>query len=468
MSTDNAFTSSPQAVMDQGGATPEDVIQHSPWSTVDPYVMDYCVYYPVAYPYDYGDWKSEQLSWKETCFLFAGLTDNVTGYVSGPDAIELLRACTCTGYKSFPVGRSKHTCLTDDDGNIVMHGLALRVAEDRVWLSTIYPWVKGFALMKGGFDVEFEETSQTMFNFQLGGPRSLEVVEAACKEDLHDIPFLGFRDAQIDGRWVRILRMTMSGTLGYEIHGLTEDAKHLYQKVLEAGEPFGIRRMGWTGYFLTNTENAMPNESSTFTTSGRESELYMRGLEAQGYPTDLWPGTPVLRGSSSAAGDMRKYYRNPIELGWGVSVTFDHDFPGKEVLRELKANPRRKTVTLVWDVDDLLAIQRSLYEGEPLKQVHFPINMYNLSHLDQDDVFDAEGNEIGVSSMLCYSAYERKTISIGTLDVAYVEPGTEVYVLWGEPGERQMKVRATVERFPILDLPSNKDYPIEEIPHYQA
>lgn len=101
---------------------------------------------------------------------------------------------------------------------IIMHGLVLRYAEDKVWLSTLYPWIVA-AARGGNYDVTFEETTTTRFIFQLSGPKSLEIIEAAAEKDLHDIPFLGFQETTIPGKPVTVLRMTMCGTLGYEVHG---------------------------------------------------------------------------------------------------------------------------------------------------------------------------------------------------------------------------------------------------------
>jgi hypothetical protein len=55
--------------------------------------------------------------------------------------------------------------------------------------------------------------------------------------------------------------------------------------------------------------------------------------------------------------------------------------------------------------------------------------------------------------------------SLATLKIEYCEIGTQLYVLWGNEGERQKKVRCTVQKFPHLDLPQNKDFDIENIPH---
>jgi glycine cleavage system aminomethyltransferase T len=441
-------------------------LPHSSWTPLDYRVNDYYFIPPFIHPSTFGDWQTETLSWKESCYIFAGLNLTPSGYATGPDVIKLLSDCTTNSHARFPVGKIKHSMLTDENGNIIMHGLVHRLAEDKVWITTIYPWVVA-AADRGNYDVKFDNTQMTRFIFQLGGPRTLEALEAATGENLHDIPFLGFKESHINGKNVHISRMTMAGTLGYEVHGDTQDAYEIYDAILNAGKPFGMRRIGWLAYAANVAEGGMPQETVTFTSAARENQFFMEGLRKQGYNTDLWPGHPRLLGSSAAAGDIRKYYRNPIELNWDVSVTFDHDFPGKTVLQALKANPKRRTVTLKWNAEDVVELLASYYQSDaqPYKWVNYPVHIYKEFGLEQDDVYDKSGNIIGYSASATYTLYSRSMLSLGTVDVDYTKIGTEVEVLWGNPGQPQKRIRATVEKYPYLDLPDNMHFDVASIPH---
>jgi glycine cleavage system aminomethyltransferase T len=442
-------------------------IFHSPWATMDFSVKDYGFFAPpFIYPYHYGSWQDECMSYKKGCSIFAGLTLCDTGYATGPDVIQLLSDCTSNSYANFPIGKSKHCVLTDDNGNIIQHGLALRIAEDKVWLSSIFVWVM-VAAQKKDYKVSFEQTTDKIFNFQMGGPRTLEVLETATGDDLHDIPFLGFRNSSINGKTVRIYRMTMVGTLGYEVHGDTADALEIYETIVNAGKSYGLKKVGWLCYASNVAECGMPQEKPTFATSVRGSEFYMEGFRKLGFNVNVWPaGHTPLCGSSASDNDISKYYRNPIEINWGVSVQFDHDFPGKAILQELKANPKRKTATLVWNTDDVLDIFASNFRsGEPYKWMNYPVQNYNNHGYEQDNVYNKNGKLVGYSTSSAYSNYSRNVISLGTLDVECLEIGTEVIVLWGNPGQPQKEVRAVVGKYPYIDLPLNIHYDIGSIPH---
>lgn len=60
--------------------------------------------------------------------------------------------------------------------------------------------------------------------------------------------------------------------------------------------------------------------------------------------------------------------------------------------------------------------------------------------------------------------YYREMISIASIDEGYQEEGTEVCVLWGDPGTRQKKVRATVARYPYFNNVRSQEWDIDSIP----
>jgi vanillate/3-O-methylgallate O-demethylase len=77
-------------------------------------------------------------------------------------------------------------------------------------------------------------------------------------------------------------------------------------------------------------------------------------------------------------------------------------------------------------------------------------------------VLDSDGDIIGLSTYPGYSVNERAMLSLGSLDDAYSEPGTEVALVWGEEegGSKstpwiephiQVEIRATVAPVPISD-----------------
>jgi len=58
------------------------------------------------------------------------------------------------------------------------------------------------------------------------------------------------------------------------------------------------------------------------------------------------------------------------------------------------------------------------------------------------------GREVGVSTSRGYSYFFREMLSLCTLDIAHAEVGTELTVIWGNPGEPQLPIRAVVQPAP--------------------
>ena len=103
--------------------------------------------------------------------------------------------------------------MCNEAGLVVAHGVLSRVAEDEFVTHFLAPWTD--YKLKAGKYAAVGEYINDGFVFQVAGPRSLETLETATGECLHDIRFGAHRSSAIDGRGVRILRMGMAGNLGY-------------------------------------------------------------------------------------------------------------------------------------------------------------------------------------------------------------------------------------------------------------
>jgi glycine cleavage system aminomethyltransferase T len=97
--------------------------------------------------------------------------------------------------------------------------------------------------------------------------------------------------------------------------------------------------------------------------------------------------------------------------------------------------------------------------GKGSKYIDLPLANYATLPFDRVLV---EGRMIGLSTYTGFSANEGAMLSLGILEPAHAEPGTEVMVVWGEENggsskptvERhvQTPMRATVAPAPISDV----------------
>lgn len=414
-------------------------------------------------PMEFTGYRQDEKAWHETCYLHTNLNPPDLMAISGPDMLKFMSKYFGNTFNDgFPVGKCKHGIMLNEEGYVMMHGLILRSEENEIQAFFLNPWLQ-YCLDTCGMDVSYRNISETMFIYQLGGPTSLQIVEAATGENLHDIKFVHHRMSKIAGKDVRIARMGMAGSLAYEIHGRVEDALPIYEKVMKAGKKYGLVRMGSMAYNMTHWENGFPNYGVDFLSPWFEDKGFKAWAEKSGsfifdFGMDL---------SGSMGQDIRLRYRNPIECGWGRTVNYNHEFIGKEALEHIKETSR-VMVTLEWNVEDILDIHRNqLTPGEePYADISEPddISRGITPPYHADQVLSADGDCIGISTGRMLSWYYRSMISIAAVEPAYAEIGKELYVLWGEPGTRQKKIRAKVAQYPYLQTDRNEKVDVESIP----
>ena len=95
-------------------------------------------------------------------------------------------------------------------------------------------------------DVHLTDVSQGLAAFNLAGPRSREILagltDLDCSND--SFTYLDGKRAHVAGVPCLLLRIGFVGELGYELHCPAALAEHLWDAMIEAGEPHGIRPFG--------------------------------------------------------------------------------------------------------------------------------------------------------------------------------------------------------------------------------
>ncbi|ROQ58968.1 glycine cleavage system aminomethyltransferase T [Rathayibacter sp. PhB152] len=430
--------------------------QHSPYLPFDPTVALYSSSLGSFTPYEFSDFRTEEESWKRTAYLHAGLNPPMPHRLTGPDALRLLRDACINDFTRFSIGASKQAVLCNTAGRIMADGTVLRVGEQEYISYFLTPYLD-YLIASGRYDVTGTDLTGQVFLHQVGGPRSLDVIEAATGEDFSDLPFIWHRPATIPHPetgvllQVRIYRLGVAGTLAYEVHGDASDAPAVYQALHDAGRPLGIVKLGLRAYGMNHTENGFAQSFLHFLPAWTDDPDFLD-----------WMGVTANTAFSSLPGsagtDPSKRYATPLELGWGHLITYDHDFTGRAALENTSA--QRTPVTLIWnpdDVTDVFASQfRSGHEHPFMDLAANPIWTGDNSVVHTDDVL-LDGELVGTSSGRIFSSSYHSMISLALLDVRHTTLGTQLDIVWGDPGTRQKQIRATVARYPMLDLPRNKD-----------
>ena len=411
-----------------------------------------------------GDgWKPESMSWKTGSYVASNLSGLPEVTYSGPEAQAFLSSVSINDVYSWPIGTSKHLVMPDENGFIATHGLTVRDGEDSFRQFAAVPWGVYQAFASGK---RVQVNLRDIFLYQVAGPTSLQVLERLIGEQLRDVRFLGIRkveipgiDAQVD---IEVSRIGMVGTLAYELRGPLEHGPAVFDAVYRAGADFGIKRLGWRTYVVNHTEGGFPQQGCTFFPAAFGDPGFL--ASPAGAPFMATVGASGTLPGSVSPQDIRARLRTPQEVNWAWMAKFDHDFIGRGAIEAEAANPRRKTVTLSWNKEDILDVFASQFEqGEEYKHFEWPTTPQSPAGGHADLVTKGD-NPIGVSSLAVYSYYFREMISHCAIDIDQAAIGNEVVLHWGDFGHRIKPIRATVERFPYLDLPSNRDYDLSKIP----
>lgn len=405
-------------------------------------------------PFEFGGWQREEPSWKRTAYLHAGLNPSDPVRLSGPDALRLLQEACTNDFTVARIGGAKHAIICADTGRVIADGVIMRTGEESFDCFFLNPVLR-YLVDTRDYDVELEDLSESLFLFQLGGPRSLDILQAATGADLRGLRFMRHQAVTIDTADgvidVRAFRFGVAGTLAYEVHGPLAHAPAVYDALLAAGEPFGIERLGLRAYGMNHTQNGFAQAFIHFLPAWTDDPALMDylGGDYDAFLEQL-PG--------SAGKDLEKRYGTPYDFGWGDLVVFNHEFAGRAALEAL--TPTRAPVTLVWEPQDVLEVLASQFSDDPhdfLDLPADPIWTANSSIVHADDVLVGDGI-VGISSGRIFSASARQMLSFAVLDKAHTAVGDAVEVLWGTPGSHQRRIRATVAAFPYLDMRRNPDF----------
>lgn len=404
---------------------------------------------PSIWPGSYSGCRDEYLAGRSTAWLGITLSASPVYDVYGPDAIAFWNQVAVNrDFGRFPEGTSKHVLLTNEDGLMIADGVVLKVADDRYrsyWLAPVLD----FFVRTSGLDVSGEYITDEFF-FQLDGPRSLEILEKASGADIHDLRFAHNKRIEFCDAETTVHRLGMSGALAYEVHGNSRDATAVYQRLREVLDEFGGRPQGIENYITVNhTPAGYPNQYLHFA-----FPLHDSGPELAAFIDSVPQTRSVPFGS---AGDrLENFFATPFDVGWGYLVNFDHEFRGRDALKAIAENPPRTAVTLEWDADDVADVFASQFRGTDVEP-YDPIETWPR-HPDEQftlpirgDYVLADERKIGIATGRTVAYYERRMISLATIEKEYAQEGQQVTVLWGDQGWPTKKIRATVARFPYYN-----------------
>lgn len=231
--------------------------------------------------------------------------------LEGPGALDLVNSIVTRDVSSLTPGRIAYGALTDERGKMVDDCTTMMRAAGRVrFCGANDRDYEIFSAAAEGSDVRVREFTDDMPHVCLQGPRSREILQGLTDADLANerFPYYTFReDVAIAGIPVFMTRLGYTAELGYELWVDRDRALELWDALLEAGGPQGMKIIGMVALDLFRIEGG----------------FIIGGVE---YDSTV----------------------SPYECGLGWSVELDKgDFQGKEALARDREATRLRLTSVV-------------------------------------------------------------------------------------------------------------------------
>ncbi len=167
--------------------------------------------------------------------------------IRGPQALQLTDYVTTNAAGKLKTGQIQYSGVLYDHGGFVDDVLVHKVADDRYFLCVnASNQDKDYEHIRAAnrFDAEVEFASGRYAQLAIQGPKALETLQPLTKTPLAAIRYYWFVDGEVAGTPARIARTGYTGEDGFEIYSAPEEAPRLWELLLAAGAPFGIKPCG--------------------------------------------------------------------------------------------------------------------------------------------------------------------------------------------------------------------------------
>ena len=172
--------------------------------------------------------------------------------VIGPDAEALMQLAVTRNMKKLAINQVVYTAMCYDHGGMIDDGTVFRIGQNN------FRWICGDdycgvhlreLAKKHGFKVWVKTATDQLCNVGVQGPRARDVlaslvVTPPAEPTVSELKWFRFTVGRLSGIPVVVSRTGYTGELGYEVFCHPDRAPELWDAIMQAGEPYGIRPLG--------------------------------------------------------------------------------------------------------------------------------------------------------------------------------------------------------------------------------
>lgn len=217
---------------------------------------------------DYGDAQAEALAARTNAALI-DISWRGRMAFEGAKAAECLARLVTKNVNALAPGQSFKALWLNDGGAVRGAGVVARYASDQFLIATASDDAEWFDKAARPFDISLRDVTERDGGLTLIGPYAAAILQAAGLDA--DLAPLSFRKLFWRGLDVTLSRWGEQA--GYEIWCRADDCFVLWDRLMRAGESFGIRAAGSDAADILDIEMGVPRPDRDYRTTKESFEL---------------------------------------------------------------------------------------------------------------------------------------------------------------------------------------------------
>lgn len=171
----------------------------------------------------------------------------------GPDALQFLNDLTANDVAKLTAGKAQYSLLLNEKGGVVDDILIYRLGEEHFWMvvnaaniEKDWEWIEKIQRSKcKNQNLKSKNISKQIALLALQGPKALDILKKLTSEPIDQLKTFHFLKGTLAGQNNCIIARTgYTGEDGSEIFCEANQAVVIWQKILEAGKPYGALPCG--------------------------------------------------------------------------------------------------------------------------------------------------------------------------------------------------------------------------------
>ena len=205
--------------------------------------------------------------------------------IQGTDSSEFLNRVYTNAWSKLEIGKCRYGLMLNEDGMVYDDGVTTRLGENHYIMTTTTGGAANVLSKLEDYlqtewpelDVYLTSVTDHYATVSISGPNSKKIISKIIPElDLSDnkFPHMSFKNVMIGKIKCRVMRISFTGELSYEINVQSSYGKSVWEKCFEAGKEFNITPYGTEAMHLLRAEKG-------FIIAGQDTDGTMTPVDLQ-------------------------------------------------------------------------------------------------------------------------------------------------------------------------------------------